>query len=66
MSERLKQYLSRDEDESLDMVERWAIRLALGNNGGSWATHYTEEQKIFWRELAEEFIDEVEESLDDY
>lgn len=30
-------------------IERFAIRCARGNNGGEWATHYTEEQKQFWR-----------------
>jgi hypothetical protein len=32
-----------------DWLESYAIRCAKGNNGGEWATHYTEEQKNFWR-----------------
>jgi hypothetical protein len=32
-----------------DQIESLAIRAALGNNGGAWATHYNETQKDFWR-----------------
>lgn len=30
-------------------IEHFAIRAAKGNNGGEWATHYTEDQKELWR-----------------
>lgn len=33
----------------MDTIERFAIRAALGNNGGTWAEHYTEAQKEHWR-----------------
>lgn len=42
-----------------EIVEKWAIKLARGNNGGEWATHYNEDQKNFWRNLAEELINEI-------
>jgi hypothetical protein len=32
-------------------VEKFAIRAALGNNGGSWSEHYTEDQKSHWRQF---------------
>ncbi len=41
-----------------EMIERWAIKLALGNHGGEWATHYTEDQKKVWRACALQFIGE--------
>ena len=34
-----------------DQIEQYAIRCAKGNNGGEWATHYTEDQKNIWREF---------------
>jgi hypothetical protein len=34
---------------SPEQLEAHAIRCAKGNNGGEWATHYTEEQKNYWR-----------------
>jgi len=34
-----------------ETTEKFAIRCALGNNGGSWATHYTEDQKEHWRQF---------------
>lgn len=37
-------------------VEKFAIRCALGNNGGEWATHYTEEQKEFWRSFVTDLV----------
>lgn len=39
-----------------ELVERFAIRSAKGNNGGEWATHYTEEQKDFWRKFVRDLI----------
>ena len=32
-----------------EQVELFAIRAAKGNNGGEWSSHYTEEQKDYWR-----------------
>jgi hypothetical protein len=32
-----------------DLVEKIAIRIAVASNSGTWATHYTEEQKALWR-----------------
>ena len=34
-----------------DQIEAFAIRAAKGNNGGEWATHYTETQKEYWRQF---------------
>lgn len=45
-------------------LERWAIKLAVGNNGGTWATHYVEKQKEFWRVRARELIAEFRSELD--
>lgn len=41
---------------SEELVERFAIRVALGNNGGAWATHYTEDQKEHWRQFIRDLI----------
>lgn len=32
-----------------EKLEEFAIRAALGNNGGTWAAHYTDQQKEHWR-----------------
>ena len=37
-------------------IEQFAIRAAKGNNGGEWATHYTEEQKEYWRQFVHELV----------
>lgn len=37
-------------------IERFARRVALGNNGGEWATHYTEDQKEHWRQFVRDLI----------
>lgn len=34
-----------------ESVEALAIRAAKGNNGGQWATHYTEGQREHWRQF---------------
>lgn len=39
-----------------ELIERYAIRVALGDNGGAWATHYTEEQKEHWRAFVRDLI----------
>lgn len=36
------------------LIERVAMRSAVANNGGEWATHFTEEQKEHWRKFAAE------------
>lgn len=46
------------------MIERWAIRLALGNNGGSWESHYTEKQKNFWRQMTSDMIQDIKSELE--
>ena len=43
-----------------DRVEEFAIRAALGNNGGAWAEHYTEEQKEHWRRFIRDLVFEIE------
>ena len=42
-----------------DTVERFAEQCALGNNGGSWAEHYTETQKEVWRAFVRGLADEI-------
>jgi hypothetical protein len=39
-----------------DLIESFAIRAALGNNGGTWTTHYTEAQKEHWRRFVRDMI----------
>ncbi len=39
-----------------DIIERYAIRCAQGNNGGEWASHYNEDQKNFWRKFVKDLI----------
>jgi hypothetical protein len=58
-----------------ELIEKWAIKLALGNNGGQWADHYVEEyelkgdetyvciQKDFWRGLAKEMLEDAKNDL---
>lgn len=46
-----------------ELIEKWAIKMALGNNGGGWATHYTEEQKNLWRQRSEELIEDVKKDV---
>lgn len=41
------------------LLEAIAKKIAIANNGGDWATHYTEEQKNVWRARAKEIIDLV-------
>ena len=42
-----------------DLIEKYAIIMAEGNNGGTWATHYTDSQKDLWRARAEKLIEDV-------
>ena len=46
-------------DVTEEYLEQLAERIALGNNGGTWAEHYTEDQKGHWRRLAMDLIDDV-------
>ncbi len=39
-----------------DVIERYAIRCARGNNGGEWASHYTDDQKNVWRQFVKDLI----------
>lgn len=41
------------------VVEHFAIRAALGNNGGKWDEHYTEDQKNHWRTFVRELADAI-------
>ena len=43
-------------DVDVPLYERIAIMIAEGNNGGTWAEHYTREQKDVWRMRACEII----------
>lgn len=45
------------------LVERTAMAMAIGNNGGEWDAHYTEEQKALWRERAARVIEEIADEL---
>jgi hypothetical protein len=38
------------------IIEHFAIRAALGNNGGNWADHYTEAQKEYWRRFVRDMV----------
>jgi len=40
-------------------IEKYAIRVALGNNGGQWSTHYTEKQKQHWRTFIIDLIKDI-------
>lgn len=40
-------------------IEAVAIRCALGNNGGTWAEHYTEGQKEHWRQFVRDIAAEM-------
>lgn len=41
------------------IIERYAIAMALGNNGGEWASHYTDEQKEVWRRRAKSMLEDI-------
>jgi hypothetical protein len=47
-------------EELNDLVECVAIKIALGNNGGTWAAHYNDEQKNVWRDRAKAIIEIVQ------
>jgi hypothetical protein len=48
-----------------EKIEEFAIRVALGNNGGKWSDHYTEEQKEHWRKFIRDLIESIKESDND-
>ena len=45
------------------LIEKYAIIMAEGNNGGAWATHYTDSQKDFWRAISEKLIEDLKMEL---
>jgi hypothetical protein len=45
------------------LVERVAIVMAVGNNGGSWNISYTEQQRGVWRKRAEEVVKMIKAEL---
>lgn len=52
-------------------IEKFAIQCAKGNNGGEWATHYTEAQKDYWRQFVRDLAarilaKDVETRLEEY
>lgn len=52
-----------EEIDMNELIEKVALTMAVGNNGGGWATHYTKEQQDLWRERAKEVIEMVKEAL---
>jgi len=46
-------------DPGHDKLEYFAMRCAMGNNGGEWASHYTEEQKAHWRRFVLDLVKEI-------
>lgn len=46
-----------------DLIEKYAIIMALGNNGGSWANHYTDSHKDLWRARSEKLIEDIKMEL---
>lgn len=46
-----------------ELIEQVARTMAVANNGGGWATHYTTEQQDLWRERAKKIIEMVKEGL---
>ncbi len=47
------------------LLEKFAIRCARGNNGGKWGTHYTDEQKKFWRQFVRDLITEISKAMEE-
>ena len=42
-----------------DVIEKFAMKIALGNNGGQWSSHYTDKQKEYWRQFIRDLIEEI-------
>ena len=45
---------------SEEQLEYFAIKVALGNNGGTWAEHYKEHHKEYWRNFVRKLMIEME------
>jgi len=43
-------------------IESFAIRAALGNNGGAWSDHYTDDQKEHWRRWVLDLVAAIEDA----
>ena len=56
---------SPESDWPKGLIEKVAIRIAVANNGGTWAEHYTDHQKAVWRFRAAQIINEVAKALRD-
>lgn len=52
-------YLDFESVVAAALVEKLAIRCALGNNGGTWAEHYVEDQKNLWRRFVKDLFADV-------
>ena len=46
-----------------EQIDKYAMRIALGNNGGGWESHYKEEHKIFWRNIVREIIADLKKDM---
>lgn len=46
-------FIKATEDQ---LIEKFAIRCAKGNNGGEWEMHYTEDQKNYWRQFMRDLV----------
>jgi hypothetical protein len=44
------------DEKMVALIESVAVEIAEANNGGMWATHYTDEQKDVWRNRAKKII----------
>lgn len=42
-----------------EQIEQYAIRVALGNNGGKWDEHYNTEQKEHWVKFVKSLIEDI-------
>jgi hypothetical protein len=45
-----------------EQIEAFAIRAALGNNGGTWSEHYTDSQKEHWRRFVRDLAADIEDA----
>lgn len=46
-----------------EQIESFAIRVALGNNGGTWADHYHEEHRNHWRQFVRDLAQDVSQTI---
>ena len=42
-----------------EQIEAFAIRVALGSKGGTWAGHYTETQREHWRAVVRDLAEAI-------